>query len=73
MRRRASSSVAAARHVTGALSLPIDERERSWINATGANAADDAVVMARKHLVHVAVKKGETVLQDRCARERGRL
>ena len=59
MRRRASSTVAAAGHVTEAPSKPMDEREGSWIGATGANTADDAVVMAWKHLSRAAIKKGE--------------
>jgi len=37
----------------------MDEREGSWIGATGANTADDAVVMAWKHLSRAAIKKGE--------------
>ena len=55
------------------VTLPIDKRERSWRYAYGANAADDdAVVITWKHFFDFAIKTGETVHQEGCARQHGR-
>ena len=53
--------------------MPIDERERPWTDARGENAADDnAVVVAWKHFLDLAIKGGESVLEDGCASHHGR-
>src|SRR5258708_32322033 len=53
--------------------LPIDERESTCRGANRAHPADDdGVIAVRKHFRNLAIKSGESILQDRSARQHGR-
>jgi len=55
------------------VALPIDEREGPWTGPRGANAADDnAVVIAWKHFLDLAIENGESVLENGCTSHHGR-
>src|SRR5262249_16663208 len=55
------------------VALPIDEWEGPWTGPRGANAADDnAVVIAWKHFLDLAIESGECVLENGCTGQQGR-